>query len=191
MIPEGAAIPGTSNGTTGTRADSHWPEILAAVQDRKVPPAEFVRLILMEMSLVCHELQTLSGHSSLEFKLKPLLAEVHALRTLAETTRYAIELAVKTDTVNTDGPKFQYLMGEVIAVFKESARQAGCDNFRWGTIYRFLRDNIDRQAPEIRRKMERVTAFPEGVEAAVWPTKSSNESATNSLGDTSTEPSTT
>jgi hypothetical protein len=191
MIAKGAAIQGISNGTTGARADSHWPEILAAVQDRNVPPAELVRLILMEMSLVCHELQTLSGHSSLEFKLKPLLAEVHALRTLVETTRHLTEVAVQTDTVNTDGPKFRYLMSEVIAVLKESASQAGCTDFLWGSIYRFFRENIDREAPEIRRKMEKVTALSEVADAAVWPKRVSNESATNSLGDTPAEPSTT
>lgn len=190
MIPEGAAIPGTSNGTTGTRADSHWPEILAAVQDRKVPPAEFVRLILMEMSLVCHELQTLSGHSSLEFKLKPLLAEVHALRTLAETTRCAIQL-VQTDPGNLRERQINYLFSAMLDMFEKTTLAARCPTLSWDTIRKSLLATIAQRESEIRRQLEKIADSPEDVEAAVWPTKSSNESATNSLGNTPTEPSTT
>jgi hypothetical protein len=191
MKPKVAAIQGRSNGPTSTRADSHWPEILAAVEDRSVRPAEFVRLILMEMSLVCHELQTLSGHSSLEFKLKPLLAEVHALRTLAETTRYATELAVQTDTVNLDGPKFSYLLRAMLDVLKESVLKAGYDANAWNSILRVFRDKIVQREPEIRRNMKKIAAFPEGAEASVWPKSPSNESATNSPGDTAAERPTT
>jgi hypothetical protein len=78
------------------------------------------RLILKEMSLAGRDLHAVSGHSSLEFKLKPLVAEVHALRTLAETVRYESELTVETDIVDLDGPKFKYVLSEITTVFKES-----------------------------------------------------------------------
>jgi hypothetical protein len=151
MNPNVAAIQGRSN---GTRAGSHWSEILAAVEDRNVRPAELVRLILMEMSLVCHELQTLSGHSSLEFKLKPLLAELHALRTLAETTRYMTELAVQTD--NLDEPKFQYFLSALLEIFKDSVRASDCGQLIEETIFKFLRRNMERREPEIRLEIKKI-----------------------------------
>lgn len=191
MNPNVAASPGRPNVPTSTRANSHWPEILAAVEDRSVRPAELVRLILMEMSLVCHELQTLSGHSSLEFKLKPLLAEVHALRTLAETTRYAIGLAVQTDTVNLQERQTYYLVEALVGVFEESALQAGCSAFLWDSTLRAFRDIIRHRQEDIVRGMMKVAASPEGVEASVWPKRASNESATNSPGDTAVEHPTT
>jgi len=186
LKPNVAAIQGGPNGPTATRADSHWPEILAAVEDRSVPPAEVVRLILMEMSLVCHELRTVSGHSSLEFKLKPLLAEVHALRILAQTTRRTSELAVQTAPVNLDGAAY-YLVGAVTDVFKESALQAGCSDHVWRSILTFFRDNIGRRQEEIWRKMEEIAATPEEAEAFVRREDASNKPATNSPGEPAAE----
>jgi hypothetical protein len=151
MNPNVAAIQGRSN---GTRAGSHWSEILAAVEDRSVQPAEFVRLILMEMSLVCHELQTLSGHSSLEFKLKLLLAEVHALRTLAETTRHMTELAVRTD--NLDELKFQYILSALFKIFEDSVRKSNCSQLIDETIFKFLHRSMERREPEIRLEIKKI-----------------------------------
>jgi hypothetical protein len=179
------------NVPTNTRVDSHWPEILAAVKDRSVQPAEFVRLILMEMSLVCHELQTVSGHSSLEFKLKPLLAELHALRTLAETARHMTELAVQTDTVDLDGPKFAYVLGELLEIFKQSILDAGCSEHVCLSILKFNRDNMAERESEIRRKMKKMADFPEGTKTPEWPKKPSNEPATNSPEDAAAEGPTT
>jgi hypothetical protein len=186
-----AAIPGRSNGPTSTRANSHWPEILAAVEDRSVRPAELVRLILMEMSVVCHELRAVSEHSSLEFKLKPLLAELHALRTLAETTRHLTEVAVQTDTVNLDGPKFTYVLSALIDMFKKAADVAECPPLLWETISRSLRFSIAQRELEIRRNIEKITEFPQGAEDSVWPNNRSNESTTNSPENAAAEGPTT
>jgi len=177
MNPNVAAIQGRSN---GTRAGSHWSEILAAVEDRSVQPPEFVRLILMEMSLACHELQTLSGHSSLEFKLKPLLAEIHALQTLAGTAGQLEEVAAQTDTVNLDGPKFYYVATELFEIFIKTADAAGCSQLTLDTIRRSLRNHLLPREPEIRRRIKEIVAFPEDTETPMWPKKPSNESTTNS-----------
>jgi hypothetical protein len=170
MKPEVAAIRETPNGRSSMRADSHWPQILTAVEDRNVRPADLVRLILKEMSLACRELHAVSGHSSLEFKLKPLVAEVHALRTLADTVRYETELAVETDIVNLDGPKFRYVLSELMTAFKDSIREAGYDVEASNRILRAFRDNVSVREPDIRRKIKNVTAQSEGAEASVWPT---------------------
>jgi len=191
MKPNAVPIQGISNGATSTPADSHWPEILAAAQDRNVRPTEFLRLILIEMSVVCGELRAVSEHSSLEFKLKPLLAQVHALRTLAETTRYATELAVQTDIVNLDGPKFFYVAKAWLEVFRESVLAAGCSDHIWQSILRFFRDKMGQQESEIRCKVKEMADFPEGAEESVWPKKPSSESMANSAGDSAAERSAT
>jgi len=188
MNPNGAAIQGKSN---GTRAGSHWSEILAAVEDRSVQPAEFVRLILIEMSLACHELQTLSGHSSLEFKLKPLLAEIHALQTLAGTAGQLEEVAAQTDTVNLDGPKFYYVAAQLFEIFIKTADAAGCSQLTLDTIRRSLRNHLLPREPEIRRRIKEIVDFPEDMETPMWPKKPSNESATNSPENAAAEGPTT
>jgi len=45
------------------REGSHWHEIITAAQDPELKPADFVRLILTEMSLASRELQSASEHS--------------------------------------------------------------------------------------------------------------------------------
>jgi len=96
--------------------------------------------------------EPVSGHSSLEFKLKPLLAELHALRTLAETTRYATELALQTD--NLDELKFQYFLSALLDIFEDSVRVSNCGQLIEETIFKFVHRSIERREPEIRLKIK-------------------------------------
>jgi len=66
-----------SPGCVEGESDSRWAEILAAASSPDFQRAQFVLLILMEMSSACHELGLATGHSSLSFKIKPLTAEIH------------------------------------------------------------------------------------------------------------------
>jgi hypothetical protein len=157
-----------SESVANGRAESNWPEILAAVSNRSFERAEFVRLILMEMSLVCQELQVTSAHSSLVFKLKPLLAEMHALRTLAETARYATELATEDDVVNLDGPKFMYVIGQLCDLVKESAQKAGCGPLVVDTVARGFRYGLAEREDEIRRNIDKVGAVLNPADDSVW-----------------------
>ena len=177
------ATQGTSDSAANGRAESHWPEILAAVVNRSFERAEFVRLILMEMSLVCHELQVTSAHSSFAFKLKPLLAEIHALRTLAETARYATELATEADIVNLDGPKFEYVIGQLCQLVMESAQKADCGPLVIETIYANFRRGLGEREEKIRQNIDKIVAVSKPAENSVWP-RSSSESAASLNGST-------
>jgi len=187
MNPTRVENQGTSDGVASGRAESNWPEILAAVGNRSFKRAEFVRLILMEMSLVCHELQVTSAHSSLVFKLKPLLAEMHALRTLAETARYATELATEDDVVNLDGPKFMYVISQLCDLVKESAQKAGCGHLVVDTVARGFRYGLAERQAEIRRNIEKVGAVSKSAEEPVWP-RGSSESVASLNGKVGSEP---
>ena len=181
------ATQGTSDGAASGRAESHWPEILAAVGNRSFEPAEFVRLILMEMSLVCHELQVTSAHSSLAFKLKPLLAEIHALRTLAETARYATELATEADVVNLDGPKFMYVIGQLCELVRESAQKAGCGPLVIDTIWRISAKVSAEREEEIRQNIDKIGAVSKPANDSVWP-ENNSRSAASLNGSTASHP---
>jgi uncharacterized protein YabE (DUF348 family) len=84
--------------------------------------------------------------------------------------RYETELAVETDIVNLDGPKFRYVLSELMTAFKDSIREAGYDVEASNRILRAFRDNVSVREPDIRRKIKNVTAQSEGAEASVWPT---------------------
>jgi hypothetical protein len=117
-------MPATSEmDNVAVREGSHWPEIIAAAQDPEFKPADFIRLILSEMSFVSRELRLTSEHSSLEFKIKPLQAEIQALRSMAETARSIPDLIAESDVVNLYGPKFDYVIGKFLNVVQTSIRE--------------------------------------------------------------------
>jgi hypothetical protein len=146
--------PEFSPGLAEEKSDSLWDDILAAASNPDFQQAEFVRLVLMEMSSACRELSFATGHSSREFKIKPLTAEIHALRTLAKTAHDLTEVVAQADVVNLDGPKFLYVLNKLIGAFKESMIQAGCAALESDTVIRLLADNLPELMAKIRRDIE-------------------------------------
>jgi hypothetical protein len=167
------------NGSSERRVDSRWPEIIAAAQKPEFRLAEFVRLILTEMSFACHELSLGTGHSSLEFKIKPLMAEINALRTLAETARYATESIAQADVVNLDGPKFLYVLDKLVGTFKQSALDAGCNNLISNTMTRLFADKMPEVMKEIHRDIKKVGTITKPQESVAWSPGRSQSSAEN------------
>jgi len=147
--------PKTPSGSTEGRSASRWSDILTAASNPHFRQAEFVRLILGEMSSACHELSLATRHSSLQFKVKPLTAEIRALRTLAETAHELTEVAAQSDVVNIDGPKFLYVYGKMIGTFKESMIQAGCNALICETVIRLFANNWMEVLSEVRRDIEK------------------------------------
>jgi hypothetical protein len=167
-IRTGAANHEMSPGLAEGESDSHWADILAAASNPDFQRAEFVRLILGEMSSACHELSLATRHSSLQFKVKPLTAEIRALRTLAETAHDLPELATQDDVLNIDGPKFDYVMGTVIRAFKESMIQADCGVLVRQTVLRFFSNNWAKTESEIRRNLEKAHTLVGSGETLAW-----------------------
>ena len=148
--------------TEGSSRGSRWQRVLAAAQDPETRPADLLRQITMEMSLVCDELRKTAEHPSLAFKIKPLMAQLQALRKLAETVCSLNELQVQTDTLDLDGPKFRYVMGAFIEIFKQSAREAGCNEFLLHGTLMFFVNNLG-QRYTLRPSIERIASCGAGL----------------------------
>jgi hypothetical protein len=157
------------------RPGSHWPEILQAVEDRQhFRSTEFVHLVLMEMSLVCEEIK--SASEGLSNKLKPLQAELRALRILAETSRYANDLQPEIDNLNLDSPKFRFVLHKIIATVRECAIKLKDRNFFSPAQIHYditnLLSHIQMKLREeqwwdnVKRDMKETVDFSEN---SVWP----------------------
>jgi hypothetical protein len=109
-----SALTTTSPAPGAVSPKSYYPQILAAAEDPDFRSKDFLRLVLMQMCIVCLELGEAREHSSLAFKVGPLVAQIRALRDLAATARLVTELTVQEDVVNLDGAKFSYLFGRLI-----------------------------------------------------------------------------
>ena len=114
----------------------------------------------MQMCMVCLGLGEAAEHSSLAFKVGPLVAQIRALRDLAAIARLVSEFTVKEDVVNLDGAKFSYVLGRLIEAFRESVLEAGCTPHLWTSICRLMADNLAKAEPEIRRTSRRPISCP-------------------------------
>jgi hypothetical protein len=111
-------------------------------------------------------------HSSLAFKVGPLVAEIRAFRDLAATARSVTEMTVQEDELDPDGAKFAYLLGRLFEAFRESVIEAECTPHLWNTICRLTGDNLAKAEPEIRRDIKKAHKLPK-PEGLPWsPTKS-------------------
>jgi hypothetical protein len=162
----------TSPAPAAVSPKSYYPQILAAAEDPDFRSKDFLRLVLMQMCIVCLELGEAAEHSSLAFKVGPLVAQIRALRDLAATARLVAEMTVQEDVVNLDGAKFAYLLGRLIEAFRESVLGADCPPHMWKTICLLFADNLAKAEPEIRLDIKKAHILPE-PEGLPWsPTKS-------------------
>lgn len=137
-----AATSETDN--VSVREGSHWPEIIAAAQDPQFLPEDFTRLILSEMALVSRELGSTSEHSSLQFKIKPLLAEIQALRSMAQTAHDIPDLMAESDVVNLGGPKFDYIVVKFFDVVETAVKDAFPDNLLSTQVIRTVGEQFSK-----------------------------------------------
>lgn len=141
-----------SNGSS--QADSRWQEILAAAQKPEFEPGAFIRLVLSEMAHACRELELAAGHSSLEFKIKPLMARINALHTLAETARSVHDFTTQADVLDLGGRKFNYVLDEIIEFVKSSAQAADCNALQRQNILQSLFSKLVENEEKIRRNLK-------------------------------------
>src|SRR5690349_14489516 len=106
----------TSQATAAVSPKSYYPQILAAAEDPDFRAKDFPRLVLMQICIACLELREAAEHTSLAFKVGPLVAQIRTLRDLAATARLVAEMRVQEDVVNLDGAKFAYVFGRLIQV---------------------------------------------------------------------------
>jgi hypothetical protein len=165
----------TSRAPAAPSPKSYYPQILAAAEDPGFRSKDLLRLVLLQMCTVCLELGEAAEHSSLAFKVGPLVAQIRALRDLAATARLVTEVTVQEDVVNLDGAKFAYVLDRLIEAFRESVLGAGCPDHLWKTICLLLADNLAKADPEIRKDLKQAHKLPE-PEGLPWPKASSTGS---------------
>lgn len=95
----------------------------------------------------------IAEHSSLAFKVGPFVAQIRALRDLAATTRLVTEFSIQNDALDLDGPKFTYVLGRIIGIFAESARESNCGPLYCQTIMALFAKKIGEA--EARSSQER------------------------------------
>lgn len=128
-------------------------DILEMIEDPNRPVSEINRVIAGEIAAATGDISTLeqaSGH-----KLKFLTERIKALRELSKTLSES-EVLSKKDILNFDGPKFQFVFQEIIALFRKSAKEAGLNEDQINSLLRHFRDQMAHKEPELRKATEKV-----------------------------------
>ena len=82
--------------------------------------------------------------------------KVRGLRELAKTLQEGEDIA-KKDFLNFDGPKFNYVLTELIRTFKESLKSSGLPEESVNHVLRIFRDTLSAREADLRKETERVT----------------------------------
>lgn len=126
---------------------SKMDEIISALNDPEVTDLEGVnRMIAIEIAC------TLAATSN-PYGVRD---KVRGLRELAKTLQEGEDIA-KKDFLNFDGPKFNYVLTELIRTFKESLKSSGLPEESVNHVLRIFRDTLSAREADLRKETERVT----------------------------------
>lgn len=90
--------------------------------------------------------------------VKPLAEQVKALRELSKTLVEAEALS-KRDILNFDGPKFQFVLGELVKLYKKSLIQASMTESQANDVLKLFRDLLAVYEPVLRKETDRITGI--------------------------------
>lgn len=126
---------------------SQMGDIISALKDPEATDLEAVnRMIAVEIAC------TLADPDN-TFCLRD---KVRGLRELAKTLQEGEDIA-KKDFLNFDGPKFKYVLGELVRTFKESLKSSGLPEDSVNHVLRIFRDTLSAREADLRKETERVT----------------------------------
>jgi hypothetical protein len=161
---DGSASPRVE--TPAPDAESKLGEILDKLQDPNVSIAEALRLIPVEIGLLIQEMGTNEANDAAASRRKSCLEQIGALRVLAKVAKEA-DAGAKRDVLNFDGPKFKFVLGEMVRYFKEAALTAlRGDTSAVNNIMKEWRDLMAINETELRRQAEKI-GYDSNVEDAL------------------------
>ena len=145
--------PGVWGGPGGDERPPHpsrMDEIITLIDHPEGTDLEGInRLIAMEIAYALTD-------PKIEFNPRAVNERVKSLRELSKTLQEGDNLS-KKDFLNFDGPKFKYVLQEVVMLFRGSLKSAGHKEDAINHVLRVFRDQLSARETELRRETERVT----------------------------------
>ena len=129
--------------------------ILAMIKDPDQSLCEINKAIAMEIAYVSMQMAESVTDVTKSYRISALKEQVKALRELAKTLIESDSLA-KRDFLNLDGPKFQFVLGELMKLYKKSIVQSGLTEAQANDVLRTFRDLIAVYEPTIKKEVDRI-----------------------------------
>lgn len=160
----GVFVPPADDSVSG-KHPSRMDEIIEALNDPEATDLEQLnKLIALEIAYALTD-------PKIEFNPRAVNERVKALRELAKTLLEGENLS-KKDFLNFDGPKFKFVLGELVLLFRQALKSAGQPEESTNHVLRVFRDLLITREPELRKETEKVeadSAFSFGVSPSTAP----------------------
>lgn len=131
-------------------------EIIALVADPEAQLSDISRLIALEIASVIAQMNE-QDPIIRKGSFRELNDHVKALRELQKTLTESDELA-RRDTLNMDGPKFQFMFKTIVEFFKMAMKEAGVDATLSKTVLLNFGDKMKENEPLIQRDLSKIEA---------------------------------
>jgi len=128
--------------------------ILAAVADPDAETGKISRLIALEIANLIRQL-TETGPVRRRAWEREIHDRIRACRQLHQTLLAGQSLASK-DTLNLDGPKFQFIFGAILNLFRAALREAAVEDFMAQNVMLQFSDLVKASDDEMRRELNRM-----------------------------------
>lgn len=131
--------------------DSKLQEILEKISDPSIPTSVSSRLIATEITLILKEMV-----EELDMqKIKMLNSQLRGLKILQESLLEAEKLS-KNDSLNFDGPKFQFVFKEITSYFKQALKESGIEDSIVNNVLKHYSDIIKMNDDKLRKDTDRL-----------------------------------
>jgi hypothetical protein len=130
--------------------------ILSMIEDPDQSLVEINKRIAMEIAHISSQIAIASTDVTASYKIKALDSQIKALRELSKTLVESESLS-KRDVLNFDGPKFQFVLGELMKLLRKSLQQVGLRESQVNDILRVYRDMVATYDQVLRKETERQT----------------------------------
>ena len=132
------------------RPPSQMQRIIELIEDTETTDLQEInRLIAREIALALADPTT-------PWTTRTATEKIKALRELARTMQDGETLS-KRDFLNFDGPKFRYVLGELVQVFRSSLKSSGQSEDVVNHTLRIFRDQLKEREMDLRKETERVS----------------------------------
>lgn len=130
-------------------------EILEKIEDPNCSAVEVSRLITVELGKIARD--SVRGGRDVQdtWKQKGWETQVKVLTALAKQLGET-EVLNKKDSLNFDGLRFKFVLGEIVRLFKVTLEECNLDKAMINNVLLQFSDKMADQEPAIRRETEKI-----------------------------------
>lgn len=143
-------------------------EIIEKLEDPKVPEEDVLRLITIQIALICEELAKCVGKPNMVSHAKWLMQVINACNALEKNLARSAARK-RGDELNLYGPKFGFVYWRIVEYFKQALKETKLLDITTDTVMKIFHGIMNQNLKELGRevaKIETLADVPEKIRRA-------------------------